>query len=31
MVLAGNKIILPRAATTDEGKRMADYYKIPFF
>jgi GTPase SAR1 family protein len=31
IVLAGNKIDLPREVTTDEGQRMADHYKVPFF
>lgn len=31
MVLVGNKIDLPREVTTEEGKKLADYYKIPFF
>lgn len=31
MVLIGNKIDLPREVTTDEGKKIAEYYKIPFF
>jgi small GTP-binding protein len=31
MVLVGNKIDLTREVTTEEGKKLADYYKIPFF
>ena len=31
MVLVGNKIDLPREVTTEEGKKLADFYKIPFF
>ncbi len=31
MVLIGNKIDLNREVTTDEGKKLADFYKIPFF
>lgn len=31
MVLVGNKIDLQREVTTDEGKKLADFYKIPFF
>jgi small GTP-binding protein len=31
MVLVGNKIDLQREVTTDEGKKIAEYYKIPFF
>lgn len=31
MVLVGNKIDLPREVSTDEGKKLADFYKIPFF
>ena len=27
----GNKIDLPREVTTEEGKKLADFYKIPFF
>lgn len=31
MVLVGNKIDLPREVTTDEGKKLAEFYKVPFF
>jgi GTPase SAR1 family protein len=31
MVLVGNKIDLNREVSTDEGKKLADFYKIPFF
>lgn len=31
MVLVGNKIDLPREVTFEEGKKLADFYKIPFF
>jgi len=31
MVLVGNKIDLTRDVTTDEGKLLADSFKIPFF
>jgi small GTP-binding protein len=31
MILVGNKIDLRREVTTDEGKKLADFYKIPFF
>ncbi len=31
IVLVGNKIDLPREVTTEEGRKLADYYKIPFF
>jgi GTPase SAR1 family protein len=31
MVLVGNKIDLPRQVTTDEGRKLAEYYKLPFF
>lgn len=31
MLLVGNKIDLTRDVTKDEGKKLADTYKIPFF
>lgn len=31
IVLVGNKIDLPREVTTEEGRKLAEYYKIPFF
>ncbi len=31
IVLVGNKIDLTRDVTTDEGKKLAESYKIPFF
>jgi len=31
MVLVGNKIDLTREVTKDEGKKLAENYKIPFF
>jgi small GTP-binding protein len=31
IVLVGNKVDLPREVTTEEGKKLAEYYKIPFF
>jgi len=31
MVLVGNKIDLTRDVTKDEGKKLAENYKIPFF
>lgn len=31
MVLVGNKIDLTRDVTKEEGKKLADYHKIPFF
>jgi len=31
MVLVGNKIDLSRDVTKDEGKKLAENYKIPFF
>ena len=31
MVLVGNKIDLNREVTTEEGKKLAEFYKIPFF
>ncbi len=30
-MIVGNKIDLPREVTTDEGKKLSDFYKIPFF
>ena len=30
-VLVGNKVDLPRQVTTDEGKKLAEMYNIPFF
>jgi GTPase SAR1 family protein len=31
MVLVGNKIDLTREVTTEEGKKLADFFKIPFY
>ena len=31
IVLVGNKIDLPREVTTEEGRKLAEYYKIPFY
>jgi GTPase SAR1 family protein len=31
MILVGNKIDLNREVSTDEGKKLAEFYKIPFF
>ena len=31
MVLIGNKIDLTREVTTEEGKKLAEFYKVPFF
>lgn len=31
IVLVGNKIDLPREVTTEEGRKLGEYYKIPFF
>lgn len=31
MILIGNKIDLDRQVTTEEGRKLAEYYKIPFF
>jgi small GTP-binding protein len=31
MVLVGNKIDLTREVTSEEGKKLADFYKVPFF
>jgi GTPase SAR1 family protein len=31
MILIGNKIDLPREVTTEEGKKLAEHYDIPFF
>ena len=31
MILVGNKIDLTREVLTDEGKKLAEYHKIPFF
>ena len=30
-VLVGNKIDLPRQVTTEEGKKLAEMYNIPFY
>jgi small GTP-binding protein len=31
MILVGNKIDLNREVSTEEGKKLAEFYKIPFF
>jgi small GTP-binding protein len=31
MVIIGNKIDLPREVTTEEGRKLAEHYKVPFF
>jgi GTPase SAR1 family protein len=31
MVLVGNKIDLTREVTTEEGKKLAEHFKVPFF
>ncbi len=31
MVLIGNKIDLQREVSTEEGKKLAEFYKIPYF
>jgi GTPase SAR1 family protein len=31
MILVGNKVDLNREVSTDEGKKLAEFYKIPFF
>lgn len=31
IVLVGNKIDLPREVSTEEGRKLAEYYKVPFY
>jgi small GTP-binding protein len=31
MILVGNKIDLNREVSTEEGKKLAEFYKVPFF
>jgi GTPase SAR1 family protein len=31
MILVGNKIDMTREVSTEEGQKLAEFYKIPFF